>query len=271
MSPRLNPEDARARAGRTISGGVEPGDFSEALARGLGVIEAFDREHPRMSLAEAARIVGLPRATVRRSLSTLVHLGYMRLEGRSYELTPRVLSLAASYLDAGPNALLQATCERLCAELGEVASVAVLDGGVAVMIARAAPNQLLAAGVGVGHRLPALHTSLGRVLLSALNDDALDAVLAGTEIVAQTCRTTTDKRRIRAAVRRARSAGYAYVDGESTVGFRSVAVPLRRWDGRAIAAMNIGASSNRISADALLRAPLDALRTAAQHLSSQLI
>lgn len=271
MSPRLNPEDARARATRTVSGGIAPGDFSEALARGLGVIEAFDRETPRMTLAEAARVVGLPRATVRRTLSTLVHLGYMSLEGRSYELTARVLGLAGSYLKAGPNLILQATCERLCAELGEVTSVAVLDGDAAVMIARAAPDQLLAAGVGVGHRLPAPHTSLGRVLLSALDDHALDAVLADMEIVAHTSRTTTDKRRIRTAIRRVRSEGFAYVDGESTAGFRSVAVPLRRWDGRAIAAMNIGASSDRLSADALLGAPLEALRTTAQQLSSQLI
>lgn len=269
MSPQLNPQDARARAKRTVAGGVEPGDFSEALARGLGVIEAFDREHPRLTLAEAARTVGLPRATVRRTLSTLVHLGYMSREGRSYELTPRVLGLAVSYLKAGPNALLQATCERLSAELGEIASVAVLDGDVAVMIARAAPNQLLGAGVGVGHRLPAPHTSLGRILLAALDDDALDDVLTNTQIVARTSRTITDKRQIAAAIRKARSDGYAHVDGEATAGFRSVAVPLRRWDGRAIAAMNVGTNSD--SADTLLGPSLAALRATARQLSAQLI
>lgn len=224
---KLGSRDAQLRARRSLAG-VDSRDFSEALARGLRIIESFDRDHRRMTLAETARTVDLPRATVRRSLSTLVHLGYMTLDGREYQLASRVLGLATTYLDAGPSRVLQAACERLCADVGHVCSVAVLDGDAAVMIARAAPNQLLATGVGVGHRLPALRTSLGRVLLAGLDDTALEERLATA--------APSDRRRLRSAVHAARNDGHAYADSEVTPGFRSIAVPLHRWDGRMIAA-----------------------------------
>lgn len=229
--PKLNQKDAEQRAARSPEG-FAPQDFSEALARGLRVLTCFNAEHQRMTLAEAARAVGLPRATVRRTLNTLVHLGYMTLDGRDYELTPAVLSFASAYLKAGPGStLLQPACERLCRQLGHVCSVAVLDGADAVMIARAAPNQLLAAGIGVGHRLPASHTSLGRVLLAALDDDQLEPRLSACG---------SEQARLRAIVGSVRHDGYAYADSEHTPDFRSIAVPLRRWDGAVIAALNVG-------------------------------
>ena len=214
-----------------------------------------------MTVAQAARAVDLPRATVRRALLTLVHLGYLRQQGNEFELTPRVLGLATAYLDAAPgSAVLQPACERLCGELGVVCSVAVLDGDTAVMIARSAPNQLLAAGVGVGHRLPVFYTSLGRVLLAALDDAELTRRLAAIP---------REKRRLRAAVLAARDDGYAYADGETTPGFRSVAVPLTRWDGQVIAAMNVGGTN--IGEVELRGRLLQALRQTAKEVSGQLV
>jgi len=106
--PRLNPQDAAARAARALP--TDTGDFSEALARGLQVMTAFDEDRRRMTLADAARAVGLPRATVRRTLTTLVYLGYMKQDGRTYELTPRILELAAAYLSSNVgSAVLQLT------------------------------------------------------------------------------------------------------------------------------------------------------------------
>ena len=67
---RLRPQDAETRAQRAAGA-----DFSEALARGLGVISAFDEQRRQMTLSDVARAVDLPRATVRRALATLVALG----------------------------------------------------------------------------------------------------------------------------------------------------------------------------------------------------
>jgi IclR family pca regulon transcriptional regulator len=66
--------------------GANPSDYSEALERGLAVLGAFDAEHDRMTQADLAKRLHLPRATVRRSLTTLVHLGFLTVDGRTYRL-----------------------------------------------------------------------------------------------------------------------------------------------------------------------------------------
>lgn len=99
------------------------------------------------------------------------------------------------------------------------------------------------------------------MLLASLSDAALEERLTGAP--------PRDKSRLRAAVRAARTDGYAFADGEVTPGFCSVAVPLHRWDGRVIAAMNLG--GNGIDGDRLRGAPLAALRSSAADLSRQLV
>ena len=101
---RLRPQDAETRAQRANA------DFSEALARGLGVISAFDEQRRQMTLSDVARAVDLPRATVRRALATLVALGYLEADGRLFRLTPRILKLAIAYLSSDPGA--RASCSR---------------------------------------------------------------------------------------------------------------------------------------------------------------
>ena len=73
-------------------------DFIEALARGLDVIRAFGPSRPTMSLSEVATASGLARPTARRILLTLDELGYIRVTGGSFALTPRVLELGMAYI-----------------------------------------------------------------------------------------------------------------------------------------------------------------------------
>src|SRR6185436_9621961 len=98
-------------------------EFLEALARGLRVIEAFGRDRRQLTLSDAAKAVDLPRASVRRTLSTLVQLGYAETDGRLFRLTPRILSLASSYLLSNPvSEILQPAVERISAEVKEACS-----------------------------------------------------------------------------------------------------------------------------------------------------
>ena len=164
--PKLDAKDAAARASNPLGR-----DFSEALFRGLQIITAFGPSTQSMTLSDVARQVDLPRATVRRSLLTLAHLGYVKEEGRLFSLTPQVLQLAAAYLGAShASTILQPCCERLAAEYGDTFSVAVLDGESAVMIAYATPRRMYMDAPGIGLRLPAYCSAVGRVLLAALPD-----------------------------------------------------------------------------------------------------
>ncbi|MBO0847912.1 MAG: helix-turn-helix domain-containing protein [Pseudonocardia sp.] len=257
---RLADQDGAARQRRELAGGADAADFSEALARGLAVLAAFDSEHQRLTQADLARELGLSRATVRRAVLTLRHLGYLVADGRLYRLSPRVLELAASYLTSNAiSAVVQPACDRICARVGESCTVAVLDGADVVMVARAVPQRLIAVGAGLGYRVPVTTSALGKVLLAHLDPkervERLQALGHPDED----------------AFERIRRDGYCYVANDVEVGFHSIAVPLRRWDGSTVAAMNVGCGTERIVPDVMRTEILDLLRAQTEDLRPQLI
>ena len=264
---KLRAQDAAQR----VENGLGP-DFSEALARGLAVLTAFGNERGPLTLSDVARLVDLPRATTRRALFTLTHLGFAESDGKLFRLTPKVLTLAGSYLLSNQiSTILQPACDALCAEFGEAVSGAVLVGEEVVMLAHASPQRLMAAGAGVGFRVPAFCSALGRVLLAALPDPALEQFLNEFEPVPVTPATMVDKPALRHAILAARDAGHAVVDQEAEAGFRSLAVPIRRYDGRTIAAMNVGLHVERATVETMRAVHLPRLLAIGDEIRSQLI
>ena len=145
------------------------------------------------------------------------------------------------------------------------------DGDDVIMIAHATPKRVIDVSAQIGFRLPAFASSLGRVLLAALDDAALDACLARITPDKLTPMTTVDKRTLRKAILKARADGFSYVDQEVEIGFRSVSVPLRRRDGKVVASLNIGAQSERHPAKTMLNVFLPRLRETAETLRRQLV
>jgi IclR family pca regulon transcriptional regulator len=247
-------------------------DFLEALARGLRVIEAFNRAHKQLTLSDVARRVGLPRASVRRTLATLVRLGYAEMDDRLFRLTPRILNLASAYLSSNAiSDIVRPAVERLSEDVNEACSAAVLDGEDVIMIAHAAPRRVVNVGAQIGYRLPAAASSLGRVLLAALDDPALDAFLADLAPPRLTPSTVVGKKDLRKAILKTRADGFSLVDQEAEIGFRSIAVPLRRRDGKVIAALNIGVRSERCALSTMRGVFLPKLRAMAADLQGQIV
>ncbi|MFN3390967.1 MAG: IclR family transcriptional regulator [Meiothermus ruber] len=242
--------------------------FVEALARGLAVMRSFDQQHERLTISEVARRTELNRATARRFLLTLQALGYVASDGKFFWLTPKVLSLGHAYLSSTPlPRLLQPVLEQVSEELHESCSASILEDGEIVYIARAATRRVISIGLGVGSRLPAYCTSMGRVLLAALEADQLRAYLDSTPLLPLTPHTLTDPVRLRAELERVRAQGYALVDQELELGLRSIAVPVRNARGRVLAAMNVGVQAGRVSQEEMLERFLPVLQRAAQGLT----
>lgn len=225
--------------------GPGPGDqFVQSLARGLEVIVAFDREHHEMTVAQVAQRTGYSRATARRFLHTLVELGYMRTDGKTFALTPQVLRLGAAYLfGLGLPQVAQPHLERLSHRLGESTSAAVLDGTDIVYVARVATRRIMSVGIAVGTRFPAYATSMGRVLLASLDARDLDEHLERIELVALTPRTITDPAVLRRELDRVRGQGWALVDQELERGLTSLAAPIRGPGGETVAALNVSTAT----------------------------
>jgi IclR family pca regulon transcriptional regulator len=122
---------------------------------------------------------------------------------------------------------------------------------------------MLTAAINVGGRMPAHTTAMGKALLAALPEDALDAYLATAELRAYLPRTVTDAAELRRQLKVVRQAGYAIVDQEVEQGLIAIATVVRDRDGTAVGAINLSTNVVRRTVESLrgeLRDPL--LRTA---------
>jgi IclR family pca regulon transcriptional regulator len=121
--------------------------------------------------------------------------------------------------------------------------------------------------LGPGSRLPAWCTSMGRVLLSGLEDAEVDAVLRRSKIESRTPRTVTDRGELRRIVSEVRLRGWALVNQELEEGLVSISAPIRERSGRILAAMNVSGQANRTSPQQMVRRFLPPLRAAADRLT----
>jgi IclR family pca regulon transcriptional regulator len=236
-------------------------DHMLGLEKGLAVIACFDAAHPRLTIADVARMTGLTRATARRCLITLARIGYAETDGRLFALTPRVLRLGYAYLSSTPlTTILQSALERLSEEIGESSSASILDGSEIVYVARAATRRIMSVGLSVGARLPAFCTSMGRVLLAALPDEEARRRIEATPRVPRTGRTVTDAGALMALLGGIRRDGHAIIDQELEIGLASIAVPVFDIRGRTLASINVGAQATRFPPELLVRDLLPKLK-----------
>ena len=246
-------------------------EFVESLARGLDVVTAFQRAGADVPLTVLAEATGLARATVRRSLITLRHLGYAASEAGSFTLTPRVLDLGfARQARPALTRIAQPHLARLVERLRDSASMAVLAGDDIQYVARVPTARVMRVDITLGTMLPAYATSLGRVLLAGLPTAELAEYLDRTVLEPLTPRTVTSPRELGALLERVRTDGYALVEDELEVGLRSIAVPVRDRAGSLVSAVNVAMPAQRMGTGEVLGTVLPALREAAARVEADL-
>ena len=247
-----------------MSGTIAPsGQFVQSLSRGLAVIRALNSSEP-MTLSDVARASDLTRASARRSVLTLEQLGYVQQSGGRFALTPRVLELGFAYLSSlGLPEVAQPHLERLVEQVRESSSISVLDGESVVYVARVPTRRIMNVMISVGTRFPAYATSMGRVLLSGLEEQARAELLDQIELQPLAHETIVTRAALEAERDRVREQGYAIVDQELESGLRSVAAPIRDRRERVVAAINLAVQAARLSVEEIRHSLLGPLLSTA--------
>jgi IclR family pca regulon transcriptional regulator len=112
---------------------------------------------------------------------------------------------------------------------------------------------------------------VGRAMLGQFDDAELAAKLAAMKREPMTPHTVTDPKRLLAAIIADRDKGYSLVDREAEPHFRSISVPVRRYDDVIVAAINMGAHVDRVSRDELIGRALPLLREGAEDVKGKLL
>jgi len=269
-APNEDPMSLRKHAAPDLTREADrPGDtYVQSFARGLSVIRSFNAERQAQTLTDVAEATGLTRAGARRILLTLHTLGYVETEGRLFRLTPKILELGFTFLTSLPFwNLAEPVLEQLSASVRESASAAVLDGHEIVYVLRVPMQKIMTINLSIGSRLPAYCSSMGRVLLSGLDDAEIDARLAASTLTRRTPKTITDPGALKAEITQVREQGWAIVDQELEAGLISISAPILDRQNRIIAAMNISGNAQRKNAQELIDTYLAPLRGAADAVS----
>jgi IclR family pca regulon transcriptional regulator len=244
----------------------------QTLERGLDVIQVFSRERPALTLSEVAQLAGITRASARRILLTLQMLGHMRSDGRSFSPTPRLLSLGWAYLSSlSFTETAGLLLEELSDEVNEACSAATLDLPDAVFVARVPTRRVVSINLDVGSRVPATHSSMGRVLLAGLPPEQAAEFVRSQQLVKHTDHAIVDHDALIREIELTHQQGWSIVDQELEIGLRSMAAPIRRGDGRVIAAVNISAVSARVTVEEMRTQMLPALLTTADAISRAVV
>lgn len=233
---------------------ISKAHFSTSLVRGLSILAAFTPEDPALGITELAQRVELHKSTTHRYVTTLEMLGYLQQdpETRKYRLGIRVVDLGLAALNGIElRQLARPELEALAERTGHSVNISVLDGPEVVYIERVRKYRILDLALQVGSRLPAYCTSMGKVLLAHLPPSELEDVLKKTSFEPRGPNTITSVEDLKRELETVRRQGFAVNNEELANGLRSVAAPIRRYDGQTIAALNLSVHASMVTLDEL--------------------
>lgn len=245
--------------------------FVEAFAKGLQVIHGFPTARGSATLTEVAQSTGMARATVRRMLLTLVELEYVTQHEDHFQLAPKLLGLGFTYLNSIPfYRVAQDVLEALSNEINELCSLSVLDGAETVYVVHVQGRDLLSRGMGVGTRLPAYATSVGRVLLAGLSQEDCEQRLRSSVFKKLTAKTLVGAAEVRAAIDQAKLDDYSLAVEELSLGVIGMSVPVRDRRGNVVAAAGLSLNPGRFNRKTALLQLLPKLKDAASRITDRL-
>ncbi len=241
--------------------------FVEAFARGIAVIRAFGPGHRELTLSEVAERSGVTPAGARRLLHTLVALGYARVDGRMFSLTPAVLDVGYSYLSSlSLREVAMPFLDAFARDTGEVCTVSLLDRTDVVYVARTEIRSPISRRLAAGERLPAHATSSGHVLLGCLPAAELADYLRLAPFERLTQWTLTDADPLAQAIAQASAQGYAMASEQLELGVCGLAVPVKDRSGETVAALTTSLSLAKHQASAIVSTFLPRLQDLAQQI-----
>jgi IclR family transcriptional regulator, KDG regulon repressor len=244
-----------------------------AASRALDILELF-LDEPVLSAADIVSRLGLPRTTVHELLGTLADRSYLVVvpgQPLRYRLGVRLFQLGsvfAQQLDLAREAQRLAT--EVAAECDETVHVAILEGTDVIYIARVESTHPVRMVSAVGRRLPAHCTGVGKMLLSALSTQTLDALYPKQgALPTMTRNSIASLGRLKSELVEIRARGLAYDEAESSEDVHCVAAGVRDHSGEMVAGLSISVPTTRWN-DARRDALTDLASQGAARLSARL-
>ena len=240
----------------TLSNDTEPNDRESggprAMSRVLRLLDCLAAAPEGLSLADLSVELSTPKSTLLNSLRPLAAEGFLIAQGNLYRLGPKAFRLAAHISSAWSlPRILRGYIRQVWEDTHESVALAVLDVEMRRFVyidAIESPQPVrYATRIGMSGALYA--TAAGRVLLAHQSPEYQETYLASAKLVPLTSRTNTDPEILRRQLEEVRNTGFWVSSGETVTDSAAVAAPVFGPDGQVLAALSLGAPSDRVDAN----------------------
>lgn len=246
------------KAGRRVDGAR-----TQSLDRAITLLNAVAAASgPDATATALAKRCGLNRATAWRLLTTLESHGMVDRDTHTgrYSIGLTVVELASSAGYQGLVATARPVLERVCAETGETADLAIVRQTGLTYVDEVAPSAIVAAQ-WLGRVVPLHATSTGKALLAWLPPEEVEHLLGG-HLERFTDTTITDRRRLELELATTRQNGYGVCRGELESSLLGVSAPVLDGRGRPLAVVSIWGPRERVAESRLSELGVVAVRAA---------
>jgi DNA-binding IclR family transcriptional regulator len=222
----------------------------KSVAHALAVLEELGKEGDELGVSELSRRLNLHKNNIFRLLATLETWGYVEQnkETENYRLGLKIVELAQNYLKQS-NLLKQIRpiLEEIVQKTNENVGLAVLRDQWIVYLDVIEADQLVKVACRAGWRIPAYASASGKVQLAYKSQSEVEKLIDWKNLKAFTPNTITDKEAFLRHLQEVREKGYAIDNEEYEEGVKCVAVPVRDYTKRVVAAISLQAPSFRLS------------------------
>lgn len=246
----------------------------EALAKGLRLLSLFSPQRPALRVKDMADLSGQPMPSVFRFVSTLEEEGYLeRLpDGR---VRPGTGVLALGFASLQGMDLVQTSAlviGELSSATNATVNLGVLFHDSVLFVARVqSPTLLIAANIRVGSTVPAVYSSIGKVLLAHLSPEEFERRISDESFEgAWGPRAVRDRTTLMHQLESVRLDGYLIQEEEAVAGLSSLAAPIYQAAQGVVAAINVAVPTRDYPQARILRELREPLLAAAGTISRRL-
>jgi DNA-binding IclR family transcriptional regulator len=221
------------------------------IDRAAQILDSFGFDHQELSVSEIGAKTGLHRSTAHRILMALEYNDLIKQnpDTGKYHLGIKLFKLghqAVSQLNL--REICRPFLSRLMNETQETIHLAVLDDDQVLYLDKVEGPHALRMPSRVGRHIPTYCTSLGKAMLSCLDDHEVKNIFRSRALRPYTVNTVKTLDRLLTELRVIRRRGYSVDNEEIEIGLRCVGAPIKDHTGAIVGAISTAAPSARLAA-----------------------
>lgn len=206
--------------------GLQIKPLHKPTIRVVEILSFIAQKQNGANLTQISDELMLPKSTISPILKTLVDKKFIHLQNLKYKIGVNSFKIGSKFLDnLNVIDMIKSHMQTIVNECNEICQLGILDNCDVVYIAKVDPIQPIQLSSSVGNTLPANCTALGKILLSAFDDEQIQN-LYQNGLSKLTQKSITNMQVFLSHVKQIKHQQFAFETGESNPQIQCLAVPL---------------------------------------------